>query len=117
MPVLTRALGAATVAFGALELAKPDLWSAPTGIAGPSPAMRAWHHTLGARDVVSGLALLLAPDGGPLRAATFFRIASDLTDAVGFGLNAPDAGRRAKAIGAAAGFAALNALALRGVRR
>ena len=117
MPVLSRALGAATLAFGALELAKPDLWAQPTGITGPSPAMRAWHHTLGARDVASGLALLLARPGGPLRAATLFRIASDLTDAVGFGLNAPDARSRAKAVGAAAGFAALNALALRGTRR
>ena len=113
MPALTRSLGIATAAFGVLELAKPDLWSKPTGVIGPSPAMRAWHHTLGARDLISGIALLFAPQGGPLRAATLFRIASDLSDAVGFGLNAPDAGRRAKAVGAAVGFAALNALALR----
>ncbi|NYJ07463.1 hypothetical protein [Petropleomorpha daqingensis] len=113
MPVLTRSLGIATAAFGLLELAKPDLWSKPTGVVGPSPAMRAWHHTLGARDVASGLALLFAPQGAPLRAASVYRIASDLSDAVGFGLNAPDAGRRVKAVGAAVGFAALNALALR----
>ena len=113
MPALTRTLGIATAAFGVLELAKPDVWSKPTGVVGPSPAMRAWHHTLGARDVVSGLALLLAPAGPALRAATLFRIASDLSDAVGFGLNAPDARHRAKAVGAAVGFAALNALTLR----
>lgn len=113
MPALTRSLGIATAAFGVLELAKPDLWSKPTGIVGPSPAMRAWHHTLGVRDTVSGLALVLAPAGGPLRAATLFRIVSDLSDAVGFGLNAPDGKSRAKAVGAAVGFAALNALALR----
>lgn len=117
MPVLSRALGVATTAVGVLELAKPDLWAGPAGVTGPSPAMRAWHHTLGVRDVVSGVALTLAPAGAPLRYATAFRIVSDLSDAVGFGLNAADAAHRRKAVGAAAGFAALNALALLGNRR
>ena len=31
----------------------------------PLPAMRAWHPTLGTRDVVSGLAMIVAPPGGP----------------------------------------------------
>jgi hypothetical protein len=117
VPVLSRSLGAATTAFGIAEGLRPDLWAGPTGVHGPSPAMRAWHHTLAARDVVSGLALLLAPAGPPLRAALLFRIVSDLSDAVGFGLNAPDTERRMKAIGATVGFAALSALALRGTRR
>ena len=117
MPILSRTLGAATTAFGVLELARPTLWAEPTGISGPSPAMRAWHHTLGARDVVSGLAMLFAPAGAPLRAATLFRIVSDLTDAVGFGLNAPDRASRTKAAGAAVGYAALNAVSLLGNRR
>jgi hypothetical protein len=113
MPVLSRALGLATVAFGALEFAKPDLWAAPTGISGPSPAMRTWHHTLGARDVVSGLAMLAAPAGPALRAATLFRIVSDATDALAFGINAPTAALKGKAVAGALGFAALNALSLR----
>ncbi len=117
MPVLSRTLGVATTAFGVLELVKPDVWSEPTGLIGPSPAMRAWHHTLGARDVVSGLAMTFAPTGAPLRYATFFRIVSDLSDAVGFGLNAPDTARKGKAVGAAVGYAALNALSLLGNRR
>lgn len=117
MPFLSRALGVATTAFGVLELAKPDLWAGPTGLRGPSPAMRAWHHTLGARDVVSGLAMTLSPPGRALRYATLFRIVSDLTDAVGFGLNAPDPARRGKAVGAAVGYAALNGLSLLGNRR
>jgi hypothetical protein len=117
VPILSRTLGLATTAFGVLELAKPDLWARPTGVTGPSPAMRAWHHTLGTRDVVSGLAMTFAPAGAPLRAATLFRIVSDLSDAVGFGLNAPDAAHKRKAVGAAAGFAALNALSLIGHRR
>jgi hypothetical protein len=53
-----------------------------TGITGPSPAMRTWHQTLGARDVVSGLAMTFAPAGPALRAATLFRIVSDATDAL-----------------------------------
>ena len=113
MPVLSRVLGVSTIAFGALEFAKPDLWAAPTGITGPSPAMRTWHQTLGARDVLSGLAMAVAPAGPALRAATLFRIVSDTTDALAFGLNAPDARRKAKAVGAALGYAALNGLSLR----
>jgi hypothetical protein len=113
MPVLSRVLGVTTIAFGALELAKPDLWAKPTGLDGPSPAMRAWHHTLGARDVISGLAMTFAPAGPALRAATLFRIVSDSTDALAFGINAPEARLKAKAVGAALGYAAVNALSLR----
>ncbi|TFV86317.1 hypothetical protein [Blastococcus sp. CT_GayMR16] len=113
MPVLSRVLGVTTIAFGALELAKPDLWAKPTGIVGPSPAMRAWHHGLGVRDVVSGLAMTFAPAGPALRAATLFRIVSDSTDALAFGINAPEARLKAKAVGAALGYAAVNALSLR----
>ena len=116
MPVLSRVLGVSTIAFGALEFAKPDLWSTPTGITGPSPAMRTWHQTLGARDDVSGLAKALAPAGPALRAATLFRIVSDLTDAVAFAINAPGPARKAKALGVTLGYAtlaALNALSLR----
>jgi hypothetical protein len=42
-----------------------------------------------------------------------FRIASDATDAVAFGINAPTAQLKAKAAGIALGYAALNALSLR----
>ena len=113
MPVLSRVLGLSTIAFGALEFAKPDLWAKPSGISGPSPAMRTWHQTLGARDVVSGLAMALAPAGPALRAATLFRIVSDSTDALAFGINAPSTQLKVKAAGAALGYAALNALSLR----
>lgn len=113
MPALSRILGVTTIGFGVLELAKPDLWAEPTGLGPPSPALRAWHHTLGARDVISGLAMTFAPAGPALRAATLFRIVSDVTDAFAFAVNAPDAARKGKAAGAALGYAALNALSLR----
>ena len=113
MPALSRILGVTTIAVGVLELAKPDLWAEPTGIGPSSPALRGWHHTLGARDVISGLAMTFAPAGAPLRAATLFRIVSDATDAFAFALNAPDAARKGKAAGVALGYAAVNALSLR----
>ena len=113
MPVLSRVLGVTTIAFGVLEFARPDLWAKPTGIIGPSPAMRTWHQTLGARDVISGLAMAVAPAGPALRAVTLFRIVSDSTDALAFGINAPTARLKGKAVGAALGYAAVNALARR----
>ena len=75
--------------------------------------MQTWHHTLGARDVTSGVAMLVAPAAlasGPPRCS---RIVSDLSDALAFGLHEPLPLSKAKAVGAAAGYAALNALSLR----
>jgi hypothetical protein len=113
VPLLSRALGLATLSFGVLEFARPDVWARPAGLGGASPATQTWHHTLGARDVTSGIALLLAPAGPALRAATLFRIVSDLTDALAFGINAPTSALKGKTAGAAVGYAALNALSLR----
>jgi hypothetical protein len=113
VPLLSRALGVATLATGILEFAKPDVWARPTGLGSASPAMRTWHHTLGARDVVSGVAMLAAPAGPALRTATYFRIVSDLTDALAFGINAPTARFKAKALGVTVAYASLNALSLR----
>lgn len=111
--MVSRALGLTTAATGVLEFAKPDLWAGPTGLGPLSPAMRTWHHTLGTRDLISGLAMTFAPAGPALRAATWFRIASDVSDAVAFAINAPETKGKAKAVGAALGFGALNALSLR----
>ncbi len=113
MPVPSRVLGVATTAVGLLEFARPDVWGPPAGLGGPSPAMRTWHHTIGARDLASGLALTFAPAGPALRAATLFRIVSDLTDAIALGVNAPDRARKAKALGVTLGYAGLAALSLR----
>lgn len=117
MAVISRALGVTTIAVGLVELARPAIWGERTGLGGPSPAMRTWHHTLGVRDVVSGVALIAAPVGPQLHAATWYRILSDLTDAVAFGVNAPGAVGKGKAAGAALGYAAVGALTLRWARR
>ena len=113
MPVPSRILGVTTTAVGLLELARPDVWGRPAGLGGPSPAMRTWHHTLGVRDLASGLALTLAPAGPALRAATLFRIVSDLTDAIAFGINAPGAARKGKVLAVTLSYAGLAALSLR----
>jgi hypothetical protein len=110
-------LGVATIGFGVLELVKPDLYGKAVGLGAPSRGLRTLHHSLGARDVVSGLALTFAPDGAPLRVATQFRIISDLTDAVSFGLNAPTRDKKLKSLGVTLGYAALNTLSLRWVDR
>jgi hypothetical protein len=113
MPVLSRVLGVATVGFGVLEIAKPDLYGKAAGLGPPSRALRTLHHSLGVRDVVIGLGMAVAPAGPALRAVTVGRVVSDLTDAVSFGLNAPDGATRAKSLAVATGYAALCALSLR----
>ena len=98
------------------------LWSSPSPTCGRSPpasgpvspAMRAWHHTLGARDVVSGAGDAVRP-AGPGAAAPPRCSGSSPTHRRG-GLRAqrPDAPRsRRRRVGAALGYAALNALSLR----
>jgi hypothetical protein len=69
------------------------------------PASRArnlgW--AIGARDLVSGIAMMLAPPGPTLRAAFAVRVACDAGDAIGFGLSVPRSSR-AKVIAVAAGW-------------
>jgi hypothetical protein len=115
VPVLSRVLGVATVGVGVLKLVKPDLYGQVAGLGAPSRSLRALHHSLGVRDVLSGLALSFAPAGEPLRMATQFRIVSDLADAVSFGLNAPTRAKKLKSAGVALGSAALSVLSLRWV--
>ncbi len=114
MPVLSRVLGVATAGFGVLEFVKTDLYGSAAGLGSPSRALRTLHHSLGARDVVIGLGMALAPAGPQLQAATVMRIVSDLTDAVSFGLNAPDSDKRVKSLAVALGYGALCALSLTG---
>lgn len=112
MPVPSRILGVATTALGLLEFPRPDVWGRPAGLGGPPPAVRPRHHTLGARDLDSGLTLTSAPVGPALRGPQF-RTVSNLTDAIAFEINAPDPGRKTKALGAAHGHTTPAALWLR----
>ena len=75
---------------------------------------------LGVRDVLSGLAMIVAPPGPALAVAVAARVASDLSDAASFQGLAPDAQARRKvalaAIGWATACAITGVVALRGAQ-
>jgi hypothetical protein len=105
-----RLLGALTLAYGAAVAARPQVLTKPAGLetaAGPSPRVRRVARAIGMRDVLSGAAMVLAPAGRPLQRAVAVRVACDLGDVIGFGLGSPGARSKAKAVGAAAGWALL----------
>ncbi|HEX6346032.1 hypothetical protein [Umezawaea sp.] len=109
-----RVLGAATAAYSAAVIARPEVLTTPTGL-GDTPATHALTAAVGARDLVSGLAVALAPAGAPLRLALLARVAMDVGDAV-LALSAPDRATRNKVVAVALGWAAVNALALLATR-
>jgi hypothetical protein len=105
-----RLLGVLTFLYGAAVAARPRVLTGPAGLetaARPSPRARRVARAIGMRDVASGTAMLLAPAGRPLQRAVAVRVACDLGDVVGFGLGSPGARNKAKAVGAAAGWALL----------
>jgi hypothetical protein len=71
---------------------------------------------VGARDTVSGLAMLVAPAGPALQAAVLARVACDASDVVAFGVAVP-AESRAKVVAVAAGWGLLCATSLRAAGR
>ncbi|WP_448642295.1 hypothetical protein [Geodermatophilus sp. URMC 63] len=83
MPSLTSLVGAATTAFSAALLVAPGILIGPARLADTADT-RALVRALGARDAVSGLALVLAPPGRPRRLAATARALCDWTDAVVF---------------------------------
>ncbi|ONI89030.1 hypothetical protein ALI144C_05925 [Actinosynnema sp. ALI-1.44] len=111
MPVMSRVLGAATVAYSAAIIARPALLAKPCGMARPDggvdPRIRTLIGAIGARDTAIGAAMMVVPAGRALHVALAARVASDLADAVMFGLGLPDRGARAKVVGVAAGWAVL----------
>lgn len=102
-----RALGALTAAYGVYTLARPHSLARLTGLLTAdrpaSPATRNLGLAIGARDVVSGTAMMLAPSGTALRAALAVRVAFDVGDAIGFGVTVPPSSR-AKVIAVTAGW-------------
>lgn len=109
-----RALGALTAAYGAYTLARPHSLARVAGLLTPDrPASRSTRNlgwAIGARDLVSGAAMMLAPPGAPLRAALAVRVACDAGDAIGFGVSVPSSSR-AKVIAVAAGWGVICAAA------
>ncbi|GGK42710.1 hypothetical protein GCM10010124_39450 [Pilimelia terevasa] len=106
---MPRALGLLTAVYGAYTLARPASLLRTCGYlpAGrrPGRAGLVLGRAVGVRDTLSGLAMLCAPAGAPLRAAVAARVACDVADTVGFGLTVP-AARRAKVVAITTGWAA-----------
>lgn len=113
---IPRLLGVATAAYGAAITVKPDLFLRPTKLVAdgeqPSSGLRALTAAIGGRDVVSGLAMLVAPAGTPLKSAIAVRVGADVADVAGLGSRLPDRDAREKATMVAAGWGALCALSI-----
>ncbi|MGW8376586.1 hypothetical protein [Streptomyces sp. ODS28] len=113
---LLRAVGAATALYGAAVTAAPGLLARPSGLSGPGGRVARETRTalrpVAWRDAVSGLALLLAPEGEPLRTAALVRIAADFGDAALLGATLPGRARRAGAVAVSAGWGALSVAGL-----
>ncbi|HEX5879344.1 MAG TPA: hypothetical protein VF468_13680 [Actinomycetota bacterium] len=95
--LIPRALGLATLGYGVYTLGRPGSVVRAAGLEPDAPAVSASGRVLGsvigARDLLSGLAILTAPAGGPLVAAVAARVACDASDVIGFGVAAPRASR------------------------
>lgn len=83
MPSLTSLVGAATAAFSAALVVAPGVLIGPARLT-DTPDTRALVRALGARDTVTGLALVAAPAGRARRLATAARVLCDWTDAAVF---------------------------------
>jgi hypothetical protein len=115
-----RALGLVTAAYGAAIIARPALLLRPSGLLDdgePSLSQATVVRALGARDLVSGLAMVTARTPSALRTALAVRVASDLGDTVVLGAALRGRPERAKAVGVAVGWGALCALSALTVRR
>lgn len=104
-----RIIGAATCAYGAFTVVRPQsLVDAAQLPADRGSALLATN--VGARDVLSGLALLLCPPGPLLRAAVAARVAADACDVLAFGWHCPPQ-TKLKAVAIAGGWAGVCATA------
>lgn len=113
---IPRLLGAATAGYSVAIIARPELFLRPTKLIEdherPSAGQRALTMAIGGRDLASGLAMLLAPAGTPLKAAVAVRVGADVADLAVLGSQLPDQDAREKATMVAAGWGALCALSL-----
>ncbi len=109
-----RLLGVATAAYGAAVAASPALLARPCGLAEKdgslSDKVTVLCRGFGARDVVSGVAMVMASSAPAMRQAIAVRAASDLADAAVFGALLPDPRARGKAAGVAAAWGTLCAV-------
>lgn len=111
---LPRLLGGITAAYSAAIIVRPEILAGPCKLTGPGgrapQSVRLLTTAIGARDLVNGLAMVLAPPGRPLRTAIAIRVLSDAADAVAFGSLLPDHRARIRIGGFAAAWAVLCAV-------
>jgi hypothetical protein len=113
-PRLARTIGVLTTAYGVSAILRPQTLARWTGLgdpAAPGAAVRALSATIGVRDLCSGAAIVLAPNGRPLRAALLARATLDAGDAIVFGMVCPTRRARVTIAAVAAGWGALAAAA------
>lgn len=113
---MARVLGAATAAYGAATLVAPAVLARPTGLVDGRGRV-GWRaavlvRALGVRDALSGVSMVLAPGGPPLRLALLLRAGADLGDAAVFGLSLRDGAARRQAAAVASTWGVLNLAAL-----
>lgn len=97
---LPQILGGLTAAYGAAVLVSPKVLAGPTELAPGGKVTRAvgaLSRGVGARDVASGLAMVLAPTPQAQRTAIAVRVLSDLGDVLIFGSSLPSTSARRKA--------------------
>jgi hypothetical protein len=110
--VAPRVVGLLTAAYGVYTLLRPaSLVRAADLTSGSGAVPRAGQtlgRVIGARDLLSGVAMVTAPAGAPLQAAVVARVCCDVSDVVGFGLTVPPRSR-AKVMAVAGAWGAIAA--------
>jgi hypothetical protein len=99
MTWIPRAIGVLTALYGVSAIVRPDIIARHGDLADPSDrrsAVSLLSLTVGIRDIVSGVAIVVAPCGGVLFGALGARVAFDLGDAATFGRVLPTAHARRK---------------------
>ena len=112
-----RIVGLLTALYGVSAVLKPDVIARHGELASTSDrrsAVALLSVTVGIRDMVSGIAIVLAPAGGALLAVLGARVAFDAGDAAAFGRLLPTRSARRKVAAIAVGWGAISALAMIG---
>jgi hypothetical protein len=112
---IPRVVGLLTALYGVSAVLKPSVIARHGELAAPSDrrsAVALLSVTIGIRDLVSGIAIVLAPAGGVLLAALGARVVFDAGDAVAFGRLLPTHSARRKVAAIALGWGATSALAM-----
>ena len=97
---LPKILGGLTAAYSVAVLVSPKVLAGPTELAPGGKVTRgvaALSRGVAARDLASGLAMVLAPTPQAQRTAIAVRVLSDLGDTVVFGTSLPSKSARRKA--------------------